>query len=118
MSVDVERFLASSELDLDTIGSSQRWGVEKPDLRFFERVIRAMGLPADQLAYVGDRLDNDVGPSAVAGMCAIYLRQGLWAELLSDRPEAASAYAAIDSLDELSSVLPGFGRETGSSKEQ
>lgn len=118
MSADGERFLASSGLELDMIASSQRWGVEKPDPMFFDRVIEAMGLPAHQLVYVGDRLDNDVGPSVAAGMCAIYLRRGLWAEVLADPPSAASACAVIDSLDELPAALPGFGRETGSSKEQ
>jgi FMN phosphatase YigB (HAD superfamily) len=47
MSADVERFLASCGLDFDMIGSSQCWGVEKPDPRFFEHVIEAIGLPAD-----------------------------------------------------------------------
>jgi hypothetical protein len=51
-------------------------------------------------------------------MCAIFLRRGLWAEVLSDRPDVASAYAVIDSLDELPAALPGFGRETGPSKKQ
>jgi FMN phosphatase YigB (HAD superfamily) len=118
MSVDVERFLAGSGLGFDMIGSSQRWGVEKPDPRFFEHVIEAIDLPADQVVYVGDRLDNDVGPAAAAGMWAIYLRRGLWAEVLSDRPEAALAYAVIDSLDELPAALPGFRSETGPSEEQ
>jgi HAD superfamily hydrolase (TIGR01549 family) len=118
MSADGERFLASTGLDFDMIGSSQRWGVEKPDPLFFERVIETMGLPANQLAYVGDRPDNDVAPSAAAGMCAIYLRRGLWAEVLSERPESALAYAVIDSLDELPEALPGFGRKAGSSEEQ
>jgi FMN phosphatase YigB (HAD superfamily) len=118
MSADGERFLASSGLAFDIIGSSQGWGVEKPDPMFFERVIETMGLPADQLAYVGDRLDNDVGPSAGAGMCAIYLRRGLWAEVLSGRPEVASAYAVIDSLDELPEALLGFGRKAGSPKKK
>lgn len=118
MSEDVERFLASSGLEFDMIGSSQRWAVEKPNPAFFERVIEGIGLPASELAYVGDRPDNDVAPSAAAGMCAIYLRRGLWAEVLSDRPEAALAYATIDSLDELPAALPGFGSKAGSSKEE
>jgi FMN phosphatase YigB (HAD superfamily) len=117
-STEVERFLASSGPAFDVIGSGHRWGVEKPDPMFFEGIIEAIGLPPDQIAYVGDRLDNDVGPSANAGMCAIYLRRGLWAEVLSDRPEATLAYAVIDSFDELPEALPGFGRETGPSKEQ
>ena len=118
MSTDGERFLARSGLAFDMIGSSERWGVEKPDPLFFERVVEATGEPADQLAYVGDRLDNDVGPSAAAGMCAIYLRRGLWAEVLSDRPEKASAYAVIDSLDQLPGALPGFRSEAGPTKKQ
>jgi FMN phosphatase YigB (HAD superfamily) len=117
-SAEVERFLARSGLAFDVIGSSHRWGVEKPDPGFFEGIIEAIGLRADQIAYVGDRLDNDVGPSAASGMCAIYLRRGLWAEVLADRPEATLAYAVIDSLDELPEALPGFGRKAGSSKEQ
>jgi len=118
MSVDVERFLAGSGLGLDMIGSSQRWGIEKPDPRFFERVATAFGLAPDRLVYVGDRVDNDVAPAAAAGMYAIYLRRGLWAEALSDRPESALAYAVIESLDELPATLPGFGRETGSAEKQ
>jgi FMN phosphatase YigB (HAD superfamily) len=118
MSADVERFLASSGLPLDMIGSSQRWGVEKPNPGFFERVIAGMGLPAGRLAYVGDRPDNDVAPSTAAGMCGVFLRRGLWAEVLSDRPETALARVVIDSLDELPQALPGFGRQPGSSKQQ
>jgi FMN phosphatase YigB (HAD superfamily) len=117
MSEDVERFLASSGLEFDMIGSSQRWGPEGPNPAFFERLIEEIGLPAGEIAYVGDRPDNDVGPSAAAGMRAIYLRRGLWAEVLSDRPEAALAYAVIDSLDDLPGALPGFGGEAGFSKE-
>jgi FMN phosphatase YigB (HAD superfamily) len=116
MSADVERLLENSELGFDMLGSSAQWGVEKPDPRFFERVITAIGIPANRLAYVGDRLDNDVGPSAGAGMCAIYLRRGLWAEVFSNRPGATSAYAVIDSLDELPNALPGFGTEAGPAK--
>ena len=118
MSADVERFLTSIGSSFDMIGSSQRWGVEKPDPRFFEHVIADIGLPADRVAYVGDRLDNDVGPSAAAGMCAVYLRRGLWAEVQSDRLGAASADSVIDSLDELPEALPGFGSKAGSSKEK
>jgi FMN phosphatase YigB (HAD superfamily) len=118
MSVDVEGFLASSGLVFDMVGSSQRWGVEKPNPVFFERVVAAVGLPADRLAYVGDRPDNDIGPATAAGMCAVYLRRGLWAAVLSARPEAALACAVIDSLDELPQALPGFGRQTGPSEKR
>jgi phosphoglycolate phosphatase-like HAD superfamily hydrolase len=110
--------LKAAGLPFDIIGSSQRWGVDKPDPMFFARVIEAMGLQAEQLAYAGDRLDSDAGPSAAAGMCAVYLQRGLWAEVQSDRSQAASAHAVIDPLDELPAALPTFGRESGSPKEK
>ena len=47
----------------DFIASSAGWGVSKPDPRFFDKVIEAAGEPAGNIAYVGDRLDNDVLPS-------------------------------------------------------
>jgi HAD superfamily hydrolase (TIGR01549 family) len=47
----------------DFVASSSRWGVEKPSAAFFERVIEVAGRPAAEIAYVGDRLDNDVLPA-------------------------------------------------------
>jgi HAD superfamily hydrolase (TIGR01549 family) len=106
MPESVERFLAERQLGLDMIGSSERWGVQKPDRRFFLLAANAMELPTDRLAYVGDRVDNDVAPSTAAGMIAILVRRGLWAEVLEGRPEQGLAHAVIDSLDALPDVLP------------
>ena len=50
------------------IASSVRWGVEKPSSEFFDRVVVGSQVRADQIAYVGDRLDNDVLPARRAGM--------------------------------------------------
>lgn len=110
MPEDVERFLANSGLGFDMLGSSSRWGVEKPDPRFFQHVSEAMGLPPAQLSYVGDRLDNDIAPAARASMTAIFLRRGPWAEVLGGRPEQRYASAVIDSLDELPPLLAQDGR--------
>jgi FMN phosphatase YigB (HAD superfamily) len=108
MPADVERFLQSSGLRFDMIGSSEQWGAEKPNRRFFERVAEGMALPAQCLMYVGDRVDNDVRPAAAAGMAAIFLRRGPWARVLGRMQDASAAYAVIDSLDELPALLaPG-----------
>ncbi|HEX5588732.1 MAG TPA: HAD family hydrolase, partial [Candidatus Limnocylindrales bacterium] len=78
----------------------------KPDPAFFTRVAEALGLDPSEIAYVGDRIDNDVRPAAAAGMRAIFVRRGPWAvlqELESGPPTVAAA--VIESLLELPEVL-------------
>jgi len=55
------------------------------------------------IAYVGDRIDNDVTPAAAAGMVAVHLRRGPWARLQSELPDAASL--RIDTLADLPAAL-------------
>ena len=61
------------------------------------------GLPAGEIAYVGDRVDNDVEPALAAGMVAVHIRRGPWGYLHEPPPEALR----ITSLDELPAVLDG-----------
>lgn len=88
---------------VDVVGSSASWGVEKPAQAFFERVAEVVGAPARELAYVGDRVDNDVRPALAAGMTAVHIRRGPWG-YLHDPPSEA---IAIRSLDELPEALGG-----------
>ena len=53
-------------------------GVHKPDPAFYTRALDYMHANAADVAYVGDRLDNDVRPSAAAGLRPVYLRRGPW----------------------------------------
>lgn len=89
----------------DFIASSARWGVEKPSPAFFAKVAEAAGVPAAEIAYVGDRLDNDVLPAADAGMTAIFLRRGPWGLAHALDPRVARAAARLERLDELPSLL-------------
>lgn len=66
---------------LEVLGSSGRWGVAKPAARFFEHVVSATGVAAREIAYVGDRVDNDVVPALEAGMVAVHIRRGPWGYL-------------------------------------
>jgi FMN phosphatase YigB (HAD superfamily) len=86
---------------VDFVGSSARWGVEKPEREFFELVIRECGCPNREIAYVGDRVDNDVVPALAAGMAAVHVRRGPWGYLHDPPREALS----IRSLDELPDAL-------------
>lgn len=73
-----ESALAHLGLPVSFIASSARWGVEKPSPDFFQRIVSEAGVGPDQIAYIGDRLDNDVLPAHQAGMFAVFLRRGPW----------------------------------------
>jgi FMN phosphatase YigB (HAD superfamily) len=100
-----EQALRALGVQADHFASSESWGVEKPSPAFFERIIALAGLPPEQIAYVGDRLDNDVLPARAAGMVAVFLRRGPWGIAHALRPEAQAAHLRLDSLDELPAAL-------------
>jgi HAD superfamily hydrolase (TIGR01509 family) len=86
---------------VDVLGSSGSWGIEKPAPAFFERIVSETGLEASEVAYVGDRVDNDIEPALAAGMVAVHVRRGPWGYLHEPPPEALR----IGSLAELGQVL-------------
>ena len=88
---------------VDFVGSSARWGVEKPAPEFFARLVEVSGAAPGKIAYVGDRVDNDVLPALAAGMTAVHVRRGPWGYLHEPPPGAIS----VRSLDELPAVFDG-----------
>lgn len=90
---------------LDFIGSSEEWGVEKPSLEFFARIVQTAGVLSAEIAYVGDRVDNDVLPSKAAGMVSVFLPRGPWGQIHSLKPDATQADIRINSLAELAERL-------------
>jgi HAD superfamily hydrolase (TIGR01549 family) len=108
--------LRALNLPVDLIENSADWGVEKPDPEFFVRVAAVAGLPPGRIAYVGDRLDNDVLPARAAGMASVFLRRGPWG-LAHDRwPEVQLAAARIDELTQLPDVLAALDRAAGATE--
>ena len=103
-SPEIERFLRD-HCDADIVASSAGLGVAKPDPAFFTAIAELAGLPPARIAYVGDRVDNDILPAVAAGMVAIHLRRGPWGYLHAAWPEAAKAHLRIDSLKELPGAL-------------
>jgi FMN phosphatase YigB (HAD superfamily) len=101
----IEPFLAGCGVEVDFIASSQTWGVSKPAPEFFRHVVEAAGYDAPEVAYVGDRVDNDVVPAAEAGLLSVFLRRGPWGHLQAEWPEAALADVRLDSLDGLPAAL-------------
>ena len=86
---------------VDSIGSSARWGVEKPAAACFQRVAEEAKAEASEIAYVGDRVDNDVVPALAAGMVAVHIRRGPWGHLHEPPPEALR----VRTLDEVPEAL-------------
>jgi HAD superfamily hydrolase (TIGR01509 family) len=84
----------------DVMAMSEALGVSKPDPAFFTRALELIGnpLPAD-VAYVGDRVDNDVLPARRAGMRPVWLRRGPWG-VIQSLPNPAGVLI-LETLEEL-----------------
>jgi FMN phosphatase YigB (HAD superfamily) len=96
-----EHRLRALNLPVDFIGSSAGWKVEKPSAGFFARIVAECSCPPGEIAYVGDRLDNDIRPALAAGMVAVFVRRGPWGYICGTHPDAAQAHVRVESLDEL-----------------
>jgi FMN phosphatase YigB (HAD superfamily) len=89
----------------DLVATSADWGVAKPDPAFFARIAAELALPAHEIAYVGDRVDNDILPAAAAGMFTVHLRRGPWGVIQAAWPEAKTADVTAADLDEAATAI-------------
>ena len=75
--------------------------VGKPSLPIFQQVIEVLGIPADELAMVGDDARNDLVPAKSLGMTTILVRTG--------KPvgpaEEALADITLDSVTDIAGLL-------------
>jgi HAD superfamily hydrolase (TIGR01549 family) len=93
--------LRSIGIDVEVMAMSESLGVAKPQPAFFDRCLELMGNPDPGfVAYVGDRVDNDVVPALRAGMRAVWLRRGPWG-VIQELPEDVRPALTLSSLDEL-----------------
>jgi HAD superfamily hydrolase (TIGR01549 family) len=101
--------LRGLKLPCDMVGTSEDWGVSKPDPAFFEAVVREAPCEAGEVLYVGDRLDNDIRPAAAAGLMTALIRRGPWGIIQQDDPEVDRLPTMrIDSLSELPGRIAEF----------
>lgn len=110
-SVLVERAIGRLGLPVDALLSSGSLESQKPSPQFFKKLVQRMDRPASEIAYISDRVDNDVLPAREAGMTAIFLRRGPWGYLQASSPEAAAADIHLDSLEALPGALAQFERQ-------
>ena len=89
----------------DVMAMSEEMGVAKPDKAFFTKSVELMGGPRPEtVAYVGDRIDNDVAACRQCGFRSVWLRRGPWGRLQEDI--SGDADLTVWSLDELVERLP------------
>ena len=95
----LERWAREAALPADVVASSASLGVRKPDPRFFERVFELAGCEPGEVAYVGDRVDNDVLPAGGRRP-----RRGPRAPRAVGTPAADAAARRRSALDDLASL--------------
>ena len=100
-----EGILRSLDLPLDVLGTSDGWGVEKPSPEFFARIVREADCAPGEVLYVGDRVDNDLGPALDAGLLGGFVRRGPWGHILEDRPEVGRCLFRLDDLESLPDLV-------------
>lgn len=97
--------LAAMDLGVDRLLMSDELGVQKPAAEFFTAVAAAAGVAPANIAYVGDRVDNDVIPAHAAGMVPVLVRRGPWGALHAEWPDAGRAELIVDSLREIPAAI-------------
>ncbi|MEU3020520.1 MULTISPECIES: HAD family hydrolase [unclassified Nocardiopsis] len=98
--------LAAMGLGVDGIGISDVWGVHKPQPEFFDLTLELAGrsrpgVTAEEILYVGDRVDNDVLPARRARMRTALLRRGIYGYRHAATPDAERADVVVDDLHQL-----------------
>ncbi|MFG2064323.1 HAD family hydrolase [Micromonospora sp. NPDC048871] len=99
------RLLHELNLGVDLIATSDDWGAEKPTREFFVKLVESAGCAPEEIAYVGDRLDNDILPALAAGLTTVFIRRGPWGYFYATRPEVEQAHIRIDNLGDLPARL-------------
>jgi HAD superfamily hydrolase (TIGR01458 family) len=98
--MDIGAFVAG----LEYVTGKAATVIGKPSRSFFELALDDMGLPAEQVAMVGDDINSDIGGAQDAGMKSILVKTGKYREDLV----AASSITpelVIDSVGDLPSLI-------------
>jgi len=95
-------------IEFELVATSAAWGIAKPDPAFFRRICDELDLEPSRIAYVGDRLDNDLAPARALGMATVFVRRGPWGWIQAGRADPPTASVAIGGLAELLPALRGM----------
>lgn len=99
-------YLRALELPCDILVTSDDLGAAKPDAAFFQALVAlTAGRTRDEIAYVGDRLDNDIRPARDAGLTPIEVRRGPWSFIA----RSGGTHVVIRTLEDLPGRLGSGG---------
>jgi FMN phosphatase YigB (HAD superfamily) len=97
--------LEAIDVPMDLVATSDGWGLAKPDPAFFERIVAELRLEPGEIAYVGDRIDNDLRPAAAAGLVPVFVRRGPWGWIQAGDADPPEAAIVVGDLADLPSAL-------------
>ena len=98
------RFIRELNLPADAVATSDDWGVSKPSVEFFHRLVTVSGFLASETLYVGDRLDNDISPAIDAGLATAWLRRGPWGYILDQKLASSVVGSMVEPSLEIDSL--------------
>ncbi len=75
-------------------------------MAFFSKLIAVSGHQPHEIAYVGDRLDNDLGPAAEAGLHTVFVRRGPWGYIIYQPGTADLELSSLSELPDALKTLP------------
>jgi HAD superfamily hydrolase (TIGR01458 family) len=98
--LDIGAFIAGLEYATDKKARI----IGKPSLNFFKLALTDLGLPAEQVAMIGDDINADVGGAQQAGMAGILVKTGKYRPELAAKSTVKPDYI-LDSIALLPSLL-------------
>ena len=93
--------MLSLESIFDEIIISHDYGTDKPDRLLFDKMGELLGIPNNEMMYVGDHPLNDVDASRRAGYTPVWVRtSGIWTH-----PEIEKCELQVDNVSQLLDIL-------------
>ncbi|MEY4773666.1 MAG: hypothetical protein RIT40_701 [Planctomycetota bacterium] len=89
-------------LDAKAVFISDQIGISKPNPKLYQLALTDMGLPAEQVMYIGDNPEHDLVPPHAIGMRTVWARRA--SRHRHEAPNPAADHV-IDSFDELRPIL-------------
>ncbi len=99
LKMDIGGFVAALEYASNTTARV----VGKPSADFFQIALDSLGLPAAQVAIVGDDIESDIGGGQAAGLLGILVKTGKY------RAQYVSSVVAESTLDSIRELPDIFG---------
>jgi len=100
LQMDIGGFITA----LEYVSNQQAIVIGKPSLDFFQVALEDIGLPAHQIAIIGDDIESDVGGGQAAGLQGVLVRTGKFRQQIVDH-SLVNPDLIIDSIADLPGLL-------------